>query len=118
MPRPKGLPKTGGRTKGVQNQRTRKLAEDAAADGITPIEFLLNVMRDETHEFHARLDAAKAAAPYIHPRLTSVEATVSHDLGSMDDDDLDRAIADAAAQAGAAGVIAGESTASSEEEVL
>jgi hypothetical protein len=33
-----------------------------------PLEFLLNVMEDESHPIATRVDAAKAAAPYVHFR--------------------------------------------------
>lgn len=36
---------------------------------------MLNVMRDVTADFERRDDMAKAAAPYIHPRLQAVEHT-------------------------------------------
>jgi hypothetical protein len=42
------------------------------ASGATPLDFMLQVMRDEAVEPAKRLDAAKAAAPYVHPRLASV----------------------------------------------
>jgi hypothetical protein len=43
-----------------------------AAGGVTPLEYMLQVMRDESVEPAKRLDAAKAAAPYVHPRLASL----------------------------------------------
>jgi hypothetical protein len=46
------------------------------ASGQTPLEFMLEVMRDTGAERSERLDMAKAAAPYIHPRLSNVEAKV------------------------------------------
>ena len=52
----------------------------AEAGGIMPLEFMLQVMRDETAERAERLDMAKAAAPYVHPRLSSVEAKVEGDV--------------------------------------
>ena len=42
------------------------------ASGPTPLDYMLQVMRDESVEPAKRLDAAKAAAPYVHPRLASV----------------------------------------------
>lgn len=45
----------------------------ATEEGVTPLEFLLNTMRNEDTEFDTRLDAAKAAAPYMHPRLSSID---------------------------------------------
>jgi hypothetical protein len=77
MPRPRGLPKTGGRQKGIANKRTREIADAAVAQGITPLEYMLAVLRDETADPERRDEMAKAAAPYIHPRLASVEAQVA-----------------------------------------
>jgi hypothetical protein len=45
----------------------------ALASGLTPLDYLLSIMRDESQDRHARLDAAKAAAPYCHARLASTE---------------------------------------------
>jgi len=42
------------------------------ASGSTPLDYMLQVMRDASVEPAKRLDAAKAAAPYVHPRLASV----------------------------------------------
>jgi len=36
---------------------------------------MLQVMRDEKAETAARLDAAKAAAPYVHPKLAAIDNT-------------------------------------------
>ncbi len=52
------------------NQEARR---KAAAGGIMPLDYMLEVLRDETMEAAARMDAAKAAAPYVHARLASVE---------------------------------------------
>jgi hypothetical protein len=51
------------------NQEAR---EKALADGISPLEYLLDVMRDQAMDLDKRIDAAKAAAPYVHARLQSV----------------------------------------------
>jgi len=37
---------------------------------------MLKIMRDEQLDLPTRLDAAKAVAPYVHPRLASIDATV------------------------------------------
>jgi hypothetical protein len=47
--------------------------QKAHACGLTPLDYLLSVMRDESEDKRERLDAAKAAAPYCHARLTSTE---------------------------------------------
>ena len=77
MPRPRGLPKTGGRQKGIANKRTRDIADAAMAQGLTPLEYMLAVLRDETVEPERRDEMAKAAAPYLHPRLAAIEAKLS-----------------------------------------
>ena len=41
---------------------------------------MLSTMRDERQPVALRLDMAKAAAPYVHPRLASVEQAVQVDL--------------------------------------
>jgi hypothetical protein len=63
-----------GRKVGSATKKTRELADKVIASGLTPLEFMLSVMRDEGAERAERLDMAKAAAPYIHPRLSNVEA--------------------------------------------
>ncbi len=46
---------------------------EVAASGITPLEYMLSIMRNDEADEAKRLDAAKAAAPYVHPRLAAVE---------------------------------------------
>lgn len=70
----KGL-KTGGRKKGTPNRATAAKVAEIAESGVTPLEFMLHVMRDESAEPAARADMAKAAAPYVHPKLAAVEHT-------------------------------------------
>ena len=65
--------KTGGRTKGVPNKVTAAKAQAIAESGLTPLDYLLDVMRNVTNEASVRIDAAKAAAPYCHARLSNVE---------------------------------------------
>src|SRR5207302_1430602 len=70
----KGI-KTGGRRMGTPNHASIARAQAIAASGLTPLDFLLGVMRDDTRELHVRLDAGKAVAPYIHPKLANIEVT-------------------------------------------
>jgi hypothetical protein len=77
VPRPKGLPKTGGRQSGVANKRTREIADAAIREGLTPLEYMLAVLRDENADPERRDEMAKAAAPYLHPRLAAIEAKLS-----------------------------------------
>lgn len=74
-----------GRKKGTATLKTREIADRAAAEGITPLEYMLKVMRTEPspdleeremiQALTLRFEAAKAAAPYIHPRLATVEVS-------------------------------------------
>lgn len=47
----------------------------AQATGITPLEYLLSVMREPAQEPRDRLAAAVAAAPYVHAKLSSMNVT-------------------------------------------
>lgn len=71
--------KTGGRQKGVPNKASAAKAAEIEASGLTPLDYLLSILRDAGAEQNVRIDAAKAAAPYVHPRLSTV------DLGNKDD---------------------------------
>ena len=67
-----------GRPVGAATQRTREIADKAAASGLLPHEFLLAVVRGEAIDgavptFADRLEAAKAAALYFAPKLSSVD---------------------------------------------
>jgi hypothetical protein len=68
--------KTGGRQKGARNRATEE-ARAAAAATTLPLDYMLSVMRDSAAD-HKRRDAmAMAAAPYLHPRLTAIDAKLS-----------------------------------------
>jgi len=67
--------KTGGRRKGTPNKANAAKAAEIAASGETPMDYMLGVMRDPSKEHAIRLDAAKAVAPYVHPKLANIEHT-------------------------------------------
>lgn len=50
----------------------------AAEGGITPLAYLLGLLRDGELPREIRMDAAKAAAPYVHAKLANIEASVNH----------------------------------------
>ena len=75
-----GLRPNAGRKKGSLNAKTQKVAERCFEEGITPLEYMLNVMRDPTQEFDTRMDAAKNCAPYMHPKLASVEQKIEAEV--------------------------------------
>ena len=50
---------------------TREKAHERA--GLTPLMFMLKTLRDEDQTHEERMKAAIAAAPFVHPRLTTVQ---------------------------------------------
>jgi hypothetical protein len=48
----------------------------AGAAGLSPVEYLLGIMRNEELALPLRLDAAKSVAPYTNPRLAVIDSTV------------------------------------------
>lgn len=64
-----------GRPKGGANKLNDEARRKALADGISPLEYLLGIMRDDLMDLEKRIDAAKAAAPYVHARLQATTVT-------------------------------------------
>ena len=74
---PRGGARLGsGRKPGVRNKRTQQLCAEVAASGETPLEYMLRIMRDDRADAKRRDEMAKAAAPYLHPRLQRTEQFV------------------------------------------
>lgn len=64
-----------GRKKGQVSQETaarKSFQAKALESGITPLDYMLRILRDESQEQSARFAAAKEAAPYVHNRLAAV----------------------------------------------
>jgi len=73
-----------GRPVGSKNQKTQEIARAAAESGITPIEVMLGTMRElwalgTPDAKREAVEIAKDAAPYIHPRLASIDQTIKED---------------------------------------
>ncbi|WP_434053895.1 MAG: hypothetical protein RDA78_03030 [Roseibium sp.] len=68
------MPKTGGaragagRPPGATNKKSAEILAGAVKQGVTPVEYMLSVMRDKSAEAKDRAWAAEKAAPYIHAR--------------------------------------------------
>lgn len=62
-----------GRKPGAATKKTREIANKAIEEGLSPLDYLLSLMRDESLPADDRKDAAKAAAPYVHPRLNAID---------------------------------------------
>lgn len=76
-----------GRPKGAKNKATVERESQIAEEGITPLDFMLNMLRDENAPLDDRKWAAEKAAPFVHPKLSS--ATVSGDMTVRHEDALD-----------------------------
>ena len=70
---PGGRREGAGRKPGSVNKLDAEARKKAAEGGMMPLDYLLGIMRDEDQDSRSRLDAAKAAAPYCHARLSSTE---------------------------------------------
>jgi hypothetical protein len=66
-----------GRPLGSLSSRTQQLVAQLTAEGLSPLEYMLTNMRDVSNPASFRAEMAKAAAPYIHPKLSSTELTGS-----------------------------------------
>jgi hypothetical protein len=79
-------------------QRVRKKPMQSVT---APLDHLLEIMRDKNQDARSRLDAAKAAAPYRHARLSStelsgpngsavqVQTTQKLDISDLSDEELE-----------------------------
>lgn len=92
-----------GRPKGSANIRRQALVQKLVDEGVTPLHVMLNTMRDiwnealKIEEFIPRVEkkmmavgVAEKAAPFIHPKLASIEKKVEHtfDPDTKTDDEI------------------------------
>lgn len=83
----------GGRQKGTPNKKTvmrTEIAQEALEGGVTPLEVMLTAMRTlwgtaikdgvlvDQKAAETACAIAKDAAPFVHPRLSAVDANVDH----------------------------------------
>lgn len=66
-----------GRKAGVPNKRTAETQKAVEQSGLTPLEYMLQVMRDAGQDEARRLAAANMAAPYVHAKLSAIDATIT-----------------------------------------
>ena len=95
---PRGGARPGaGRRPGTPNRATAEREALVREGGETPLDHMLAVMRNADKDPARRLEAAKAAAPYVHPKLSAVEVS-GKDGGpvkqehkvTLDDDTIER----------------------------
>jgi hypothetical protein len=100
----RGGPRPGaGRKKGTKNPAT--IAKEAVLTEVltraiqnetTPLEVMLTIMRDPESPAAMKFEAAKAAAPYVHPRLSQVDSRVTkvNDVSELTIEQIDRLLAE------------------------
>jgi len=72
--KPEGGKRPGaGRPKGAISKKTQALQEAVASSGMTPLQYMLKVMRNPKATADRRDRMAAAAAPYVHSKLASIE---------------------------------------------
>lgn len=69
-----------GRKRGSVSLRCVDAVAKAMSSGITPVEYMLSIMRNEDADPKDRAWAAEKAAPYLHPRPAPVARPVQIDL--------------------------------------
>ena len=88
-----------GRPKGKLNQFAQETAKQIAETGELPVIFLASVYQDVSLDMKLRIDAARAAAPYAHPRLATSEVDLNlrpkEHQHEYSDEELLKIIADA-----------------------
>jgi hypothetical protein len=84
-----------GRRSGAITVKTRAIAEIAIAEGMAPLEVMLLAMRGyaAAQAWDRAAATAKDAAPYIHPKLSSIEHA-GKDGGPMQIERIERVIVD------------------------
>ena len=60
-----------GRPKGSVNKRTQAYLRTNGGD--LPLDYMLRIMRDPSQDHSRRDDMAKAAAPFLHAKLQSLQ---------------------------------------------
>ena len=73
MPRPKGLPKTGGRRSGTPNKRQHELVVKLEQLGCDPIEGLARIAMASETALELRVRCYAELAQYVHAKRKAVE---------------------------------------------
>ena len=79
MPRPKGLPKTGGRIRGTPNKRTDELARKLSRIGCDPMEGMARIAMDPEIAPELRVRCFIELAQYLYPKRKPVDLVLPED---------------------------------------
>jgi hypothetical protein len=70
-----GARRGAGRKKGGVSRRSRAAADEIVASGRTPLAYMIAIMEDPTADPGRRDEMARAAAPFVHPKLSSITSS-------------------------------------------
>jgi hypothetical protein len=62
-----------GRKKSGTNRLDTEARQQAMESGISPLDYMLSIMRHPDSTAAQKMEAAKGAAPYVHARLAHIE---------------------------------------------
>jgi hypothetical protein len=80
MPRPKGLPKTGGRVRGTPNKTTQSVTEKLHELGCDPIEGLAAIAMNTNTAPKLKFRCYSELAQYAYPKRKAVDVSVPRGL--------------------------------------
>src|ERR1700722_3171901 len=85
---PRGGKREGaGRRAGAIGKKKAQMIEEISESGITPLQYLLDELRDESLPRKDRREAVIAAAPYIHSKMPTAIVTTPPPSGPVAEDD-------------------------------
>jgi hypothetical protein len=73
---------TTGRKRATYRKTNQKIKQNEAS-GLTPLDYILAVIRNPKAPAELRFEAAKSAAPYAHPMLAPISLDVVRLLGQL-----------------------------------
>ena len=82
-----------GRPAGAVTKKSREAADAAVNEGLTPLDYMLGILRNDDADPKDRMWAAEKAAPYVHAKLANVEVT-GKDGGPVEVTSITRRIVD------------------------
>src|SRR5262245_44442377 len=74
---------TAGRKRATPKRENKQKLEAIEASGLTPLDYLLSVMRNPKAKAALRFVAAREAAAYIHPPVAPIDSAVARLLGTL-----------------------------------
>jgi hypothetical protein len=85
-----------GRRRGSRNKTSKskslalELREKAQAAGISPLDYLCSIYRDESQPQQVRMAAAEMSLPYLHPKLSMIAVDQRTEVGVISPEEQTR----------------------------